>query len=204
MGLRRQSSEGRDGRPAWRRRLPLIAAAGVGATVALAVGAAVLFRVLEPDPETSLPLTVEVHRELTAVFVDELGEPPASVEVRFSGPDRCPRLLGFLFGSGDRRALWLEATWTSDQDLSNLHAAIASARRYLVDREGEAEGVRTDADGVALFASADTGGISRGDYEASGGGSAGGAYVRTISRACVDPATTDLSTWEAELAGSGE
>lgn len=171
--------------------------------VVVVVGAVVVVRLISPDAETSLPATVEVHGDLVAVFVDELDEEPATVEVGFSDSDRCEGLFSWLFGATvSQRALWLETRWTADQDLSSLDAAISAAREYLVGRDGEAEGLRSDVDGATFFASADVGGVSLGDDEASGGGSADGAYVRTISTACVDPESTDLSEWEALLESS--
>ncbi len=73
----------------------------------------VVSRLMGPDPEISLSVSVEMHRHLTAVFADVLGEPP-------------------------------------------------------------------------------------------GGGSAEGAFVRTISTACVDPDTADLTAWESRLGSPGD
>ncbi len=205
VGPATASPESGDGAPNRRRVALAVAAVTAIAALALVVslGAAAVHRQVFPDPETSLPLTVEVHRDLTAIFVEELGEQPAAVEVRFAA-DRCRRLLGWPFASSDDSTLWLEATWPSDQDPAELDAAISAGRAYLLERDGAAEGIRTTADGTTYFASADTAGLNTGDYEASGGGSADGAYVRTISTGCVDPDSTDVSRWEAQLGSSGD
>ncbi len=150
------------------------------------------------DPESSFQITVEVHNDLTVIFTQELGEQPTAVTAAIS--NRGGRCDG-LFGSSDNKALELHPTWSPDEDLTHLDAAIGAAHRYLEQRDG-AEGRRTDADGNTVFASADTAGISFTPYETSGGGSADGAFIQSFSTVCADPETIDLADWETRVGGT--
>ncbi len=147
------------------------------------------------DSESSFQTTAEVHNDLTAIFTQELGEEPASVTVALSNlGGRCDG----LFGSSGNEALELHSTWSPDQDPTRLDAAIEAAHRYLEARDG-AEGLRTDADGYTIFASADTAGINFTPYESSGGGSPDGAFIRSFSTTCAGPETVDLADWAARV-----
>ncbi|MDJ0498831.1 MAG: hypothetical protein QNJ89_13440 [Acidimicrobiia bacterium] len=167
------------------RKLPL---GLLGAVAAIAV----LLGGCGGDPESSFQTTVEVHSDLTAIFTQELGEEETSVTASLS--NRGGRCDG-LFGSSNNKALELHSTWSPDQDPTNVDAAIEAAHRYLEERDG-AEGLRTDAEGNTIFASADTAGISFTPYETSGGGSPDGAFIQSFSTVCADPETIDLADWE--------
>ena len=170
-------------------RLVFLAAAAASAALAAGCGS-------PDDLESSLEATAMVHRDLTAIFAEELGD-PASVAVGIA--ERC----GGLFGPSDERALELISTWTPEQDLTRLDAAIEAAHRYLEERDG-AEGIRSLDDGNTIVSSADMGGVNFPwlPYETSAGGSPEGAFVRSFSTVCADPETIDPDDWEARVGGT--
>ena len=131
------------------------------------------------DAASSFQTSSEVHADLTALSVEELGEEPASVTAELG---ECRAWFG---ARSNAQGLVLESSWTLDQDVANLDAAIVAAQRYLQDRDG-AEALGNDADGYTYIASADSAGINVPwvAYETSGRGTPGGANITTYSTVC--------------------